>query len=171
MELPMPPCPVAELETIYPELAPQLERIVVRNLGVPAALLEEACQVAWGELALRRREVAPGSELGWLATTATRVALRHLRAARHQVSLDDEEQREHLVRIGAVAPGPERTAELRARLAAVQQLPVRQRRMVWMQGLGYGYDEIAARTGDSRRTVERQLLRAKGHLRVVHESM
>jgi RNA polymerase sigma factor (sigma-70 family) len=107
--------------------------------------------------------VAPGSELGWLATTATRVALRHLRAARRQVSLDDG----HLLRIGAVAPGPEQTVELRTRLAAVQQLPVRQRRMVWMHGLGFGYDEIAARTGDSRRTVERQLLRAKRHLRVV----
>jgi RNA polymerase sigma factor (sigma-70 family) len=116
---------------------------------------------------MHRPDVAPGSELGWLATTATRVALRHLRAARRQVSLDDQEQRAHLVRIGAIAPGPERTVELRTRLAAVQQLPVRQRRMVWMHGLGYGYDEIAARTGDSRRTVERQLLRAKRHLRTV----
>jgi RNA polymerase sigma factor (sigma-70 family) len=163
----MPLCPVAALETLYPELAPQLERIVVRNLGTSAGVVEEACQVAWGELALHRRKVTPGCELGWLVTVATRVALRKLRAARRQVSLDDAEQRQHLVRIGAVTPGPERTVELRARLASVQQLPVRQRRMVWMQGLGYGYDEIAQRTGDSRRTVERQLLRAKRHLRVV----
>jgi RNA polymerase sigma factor (sigma-70 family) len=156
-----------EFETIYPQLAPQLERIVVRNLGLTTAVLEEACQVAWGELALRRSEVAQGHELPWLATTAMRAALRLLRAGRREISLDDAEQHERLVEIGAVAPGPESALEARARLAAVEQLPVRQRRMVLMQGFGYAYEEIAERTGSSRRTVERQLLRARQQLRLV----
>jgi RNA polymerase sigma factor (sigma-70 family) len=163
----MPLRRIDELETIYPQLAPQLERIVVRNLGLPTAVLEEACQVAWGELALRRSAVAQGHELPWLATTAMRAALRLLRAGRRELSLDDAERREHLVEIGAVTPGPESTVEARARLAAVEQLPVRQRRMVLMQGFGYGYAEIAERTGSSRRTVERQLLRARQQLRIV----
>ncbi len=154
------------LETIYPQLAPQLEKIVVRNLGLTDAVLEEACQVAWGKLALRRSEIAPGHELGWLATTAIRAALCLMRAGRGEVSLDDE-QHDRLVELGAVAPGPESAIEARARLAAVLQLPVRQRRMVLMHGFGFGYEEIAERTGDSRRTVERQLRRAREHLRVL----
>ena len=36
-----------------------------------------------------------------------------------------------------------------------------------MHGFGFGYEEIAERTGDSRRTVERQLRRAREHLRVL----
>ena len=160
-------CRIDELATIYPRLKPQLERIVTRNLAVSDAVLEEACQIAWGQLVSRCSEVTPGRELGWLATTAMRAALGLLRGSRNQVSLDDEELGEHLAEIGVVAPGPEATIELRSRLAAVHDLPVRQRRMVLMHGFGYDYAEIAARTGDSRRTVERQLLRAKQHLRVV----
>lgn len=154
-----------ELEAIYPRLAPQLEKIVVSNLGLSDTVLEEACQVAWGQLALRRSEVAAGHELGWLATTAIRAALRLTRTGRGEVSLDDEDQHERLAKLGAVAPGPESAIEVRARLAAVLQLPVRQRRMLLMRGFGYCYSEIADRTGDSRRTVERQLHRARQNLR------
>jgi RNA polymerase sigma factor (sigma-70 family) len=154
------------LETIYPELAPQLEKIVVSNLGLTDAILEEACQVAWGKLALRRSEVEPGHELGWLATTAIRAALQLMRAGRGEVSLDDG-QHQRLVELGAVAPGPEFATEAHDRLAAVLQLPVRQRRMVLMHGFGFGYEEIAERTGDSRRTVERQLRRARERLGVL----
>ena len=32
---------------------------------------------------------------------------------------------------------------------------------MWLQGFGLSYSEIAAYTGDTRRTVERQLMRAK----------
>jgi RNA polymerase sigma factor (sigma-70 family) len=162
----MPLRRIGELETIYSELAPQLEKIVMCNLGLSDAVLEEACQFAWGQLALRRPQVVPGHELGWLTTTAIRAALRLVRAGRGDVSLDDEEQHQHLAELGAVAPGPESAIEVRDRLAAVLQLPVRQRRMLLMHGFGYGYREIADQTGDSRRTVERQLHRARQHLRV-----
>ena len=158
-------CRSDDLEVIYPRLSGELERILVTNMHLPAAVLEEACQAAWTQFALRRSEVTRGRELGWLATTATREALKLLRASRREVSLDEEEHRQHLVAIGAVVPGPESSVELRARLAAVGELPVRQRRIVLMHGFGYDYEEIAERTGDSRRTVERQLLRAKRHLR------
>jgi len=161
----MPRFRIDELDTIYPRLAPQLEKIVVCKVGLPNAVLEEACQVAWGQLALRRPEVAPGHELPWLATTAIRAARRLMHAGRDDLSLDDEEQQEHLIELGAVVPGPESAVEVRGRLAAVLELPARQRRMVLMHGAGYGYVEIAERTGDSLRTVERQLLRAKQQLR------
>jgi DNA-directed RNA polymerase specialized sigma24 family protein len=54
--------------------------------------------------------------------------------------------------------------ELRDRLAELRQLPERQQRLVWMHAAGLTYLEMAERTGDTRRTVERQLLRAKGRL-------
>lgn len=148
-----------DLEALYPRLSQDLVRIVVSNVSLSDEVLEEACQTAWAQLAARRAEVTPGRELGWLATTAMRAALRLLRASRCEVSLDDPECR------ALVAPGPECSVEVCARLAAVSELPTRQRRMVLMHGFGYGYEEIARHTGDSRRTVERQLLRAKSRLR------
>ncbi len=63
------------------------------------------------------------------------------------------------------APGPDEVVEMRERLAEVRALPVRQQRIVWLQGAGFDYREIGARTGDTRRTVERQLLRAKRKLK------
>jgi RNA polymerase sigma factor (sigma-70 family) len=49
-------------------------------------------------------------------------------------------------------------------LSEVGRLPERQQRLVWMHAAGLTYVEMAGRTGESRRTVERQLLRAKGKL-------
>ena len=47
----------------------------------------------------------------------------------------------------------------------IGHLPPRQQRLVWLQGLGLTYEEMAGYTGASTRTVERQLLRAKRTLR------
>ena len=65
----------------------------------------------------------------------------------------------------AVVPGPDEVLEQRERLDSLRTLPERQQRMLWLQGLGLSYDDIAARTGCTSRTVERQLLRAKRALR------
>jgi RNA polymerase sigma factor (sigma-70 family) len=157
---PLPP----HLEMLYAELAPQLPRIVGANLTAPGELINDACQVAWGALMLTRDEILPGGELGWLSTTATREVLHQLRRLRHEVSYDDEVELEELEGRADPAPEPDRLAELRERLAEIHQLPARQQRMVWMHGFGYEYGEIADFTGDSRRTVERQLLRAKRRL-------
>jgi DNA-directed RNA polymerase specialized sigma24 family protein len=64
----------------------------------------------------------------------------------------------------ASAAEPDRVLELSEKLAEVRALPLRQQRIVWLQGLGYEYTEIAAVTGESRRTVERQLSRARQRL-------
>ena len=50
---------------------------------------------------------------------------------------------------------------------ASQNLPERQQRLVWLQGLGLSYTEMAAHEGATPRTVERQLMRAKKRLREV----
>jgi DNA-directed RNA polymerase specialized sigma24 family protein len=50
------------------------------------------------------------------------------------------------------------------RLRALDRLPERRRRLIWLQGLGFSYAEMAGVTGDSPRTVERQLRRARQEL-------
>jgi DNA-binding CsgD family transcriptional regulator len=57
--------------------------------------------------------------------------------------------------------GPERLVEARERLALLDGVPERGRRALWLQAAGLSYEEMAAYTGDSERTVERQLMRAK----------
>ena len=152
------------LEALYVELQPQLVRILTANLQAPEWVIDEACQAAWGSLLLHGPEVAAGLELGWLSTTATRAALRMLRRERFS---DPHEELPDPVRLDdhrAVEPDPERAIELRERLAEVRRLPLRQQRLIMLHGFGYEYDEIAAVTGDTRRTVARQLTRARRRL-------
>jgi DNA-directed RNA polymerase specialized sigma24 family protein len=60
---------------------------------------------------------------------------------------------------------PDELVEQRQRLADISRLPARQQRLVWLQGVGFSYDEMAEREGCTPRTVERQLLRAKRTMR------
>lgn len=155
-----------DYDSAYRLLAPRLERIVARNVVAPGPLIEEACQFAWSRLVAADPAVAPGATLGWLTTTATREAIRARRAQRRELPLIAEHGVGEVIELPAPGPGPDRVVEMREQLAQIHRLPARQRRMLWLQGLGYGYDEIAAQTGDTRRTVERQLLRAKHTLRM-----
>jgi DNA-directed RNA polymerase specialized sigma24 family protein len=152
------------LADLYADLAPQLERIVNANVRAPGTLLEEACQTAWTWLVAERDSLTPGTELGWLATTATREALRLVRAQRRDLSLEQEQETEGQLLELVFEPGPERVVEMRERLAEVRQLPLRQQRLVMLQGFGYRYSEILAVTGDSCRTIDRQLVRARRQL-------
>lgn len=153
------------LETAYAELAPKLQRSVGRNVRAPDWLIEEACQIAWSRWLVYQDQVAPGSMSGWLTTTATREALRLLKLQSRHVSLDAPSPPEgHVIELPVRSPGPEQLVELRDRLAEVRRLPVRQQAAVWMQSFGYDYREIAARTGSTRRTVERQLKQAREQL-------
>ncbi|HEX4279439.1 MAG TPA: sigma factor-like helix-turn-helix DNA-binding protein, partial [Solirubrobacteraceae bacterium] len=65
----------------------------------------------------------------------------------------------------ARTPTPEKLFEQRQRLNDVSLLPVRQQRLLWLHAFGLTYVEIAAHEHCSRRTVERQLLRARARLR------
>lgn len=149
-------------ETTFAELAPRLQRIVARNVRAPEPLIEDACQIAWSRWVTHRDRVAPGSVLGWLTTTATREALRLLRSeSRHVPFSEQPGSGGQIINLPVRAPSLEQVVELRERLAEVRRLPVRQQTALWMQGLGYDYREIAAQTGATRRTVERNLLRAR----------
>lgn len=152
----------SDLSAAFTHLAPRLQRAVSRNVRGPESLIEEACQIAWSRWLVRQDDIAPGSMLGWLITTATREALHLLRQQARHVSLEARSEHEgQVVELPARTPGPEQVAEFHDRLAEVRRLPERQQTVVWMQGFGYQYREIAARTGTTRRSVERQLLRAR----------
>jgi RNA polymerase sigma factor (sigma-70 family) len=152
------------MDVLYSELQPQLVRILATNLQAPEWVIEDACQTAWGSLLIHGEAVVAGSELGWLSTTATRAALRLLRRDRLAAPLEAAVEPVRLDDYRTAEPGPEDRLELRERLAEIRRLPVRQQRLVLLQGMGYDYVEIAAVTGDSRRTVARQLTRARQRL-------
>ena len=146
----------------YLELDRRLREIVTFNVRAPAPLVEDACQTAWLHLTRRRDDLAPRAVLPWLVTTATREALRLVRRAERELSLDVLTDPRPLA---SSAPGPEAVAELRSRLSELGALNRRQQRLIWLQGLGFSYAEMAGREGDTLRTIERQVLRARGVLR------
>lgn len=148
--------------TLYAAHSARLRRIVGSGIRTQEAVIEDACQVAWSRLIPRVSTVNPEATLSWLVTTASREAVKLTRRARRDVSLeallDDEAEL-------PVVAGPEETLALRERLNGVSRLPGRQQQLVWLAGLGLSYEEMADYTDSTRRTVERQLLRAKQALR------
>lgn len=151
-----------QLEAIYADADRRLRQIVAFNVRAPQTVIEDACQTAWLRFTGRRDDIPPRALLPWLATTATREALRLVGRTQCEVSLDA--LAEAPVSADA-ARGPEAIAELRGRLVELRALTARQRRLIWLQGLGFTYDEMAAREQATLRTVERQVLRARKRLR------
>lgn len=156
--------PTSDLDELYRRLAPRLLPVVRANVRTSEAVVEDACQIAWSRLVERGEEVRREAALSWLATTAIRIAFRLARRDAHDLSLDAELEQLDELPPHCVAPDPFETVALREGLAAAGRLPERQRRLVWMQAVGFTYPEMAARTGETRRTVERQLLRGKERL-------
>ncbi len=157
---PVRTCANDELADLYATLGGRLTQIVRHDVRAPDAVIEDACQCAWSRLIDHRERVRRETVLAWLVTTAVREALRLIRRERRYVSLDDLLERSGDGVAAASAP-LEDLVERRARLDAIRALPERQRRLVWLQGLGFSYAEMAGYTGATTRTVERQLLRAK----------
>ena len=152
-----------EIAALYATQAVRVRRLVHLNVQAPDALVEDACQVAWMRLVCHRARVRRASATRWLVRVAVHEAFKLLHRGTRDLSLDE------LVDRAADAPLPapslmDELIEQRARLRAIRALPERQQRLVWLQGLGFSYAEMAGATGDSRRTVERQLLRAKSRL-------
>jgi RNA polymerase sigma factor (sigma-70 family) len=151
-----------QIADMYEALAGRLRQIVRGAVRAPEAVIDDACQAAWSRLLRRRREIRSETALAWLVTTASREALRSCRRAARELPLDElrEQQAEQLGLVVWPA-GPDEIFGFRQRLDQLRELPRRQQEAMWLQGFGLSYDEIAAYTGDTRRTVERQLMRAK----------
>ena len=150
------------LGELYGELNGSLRQIVRFNVRAPDVLVEDACQVAWIRLVRRVSEVRREAALSWLATTASREAVRMVRRADRELPLTELNEEDG--RCPAL-PTPEELVEFRSRVRSVGALPTRQQRLVWLRALGLSYTEMSGATGESTRTVHRQLVRARHHLR------
>jgi RNA polymerase sigma factor (sigma-70 family) len=151
-----------DLARLYRSLAHELERIV--GTGVPAPdVVDDACQFAWTQLICHSDRVQHEAALGWLATTAVREAFRLIRAAEREPSL---EALLHVFDESTLTVGSEERFECQERLLALGSLPPRQQRLIWLHAMGLTYAEMAIHEGATRRTVERQLLRARATVRL-----
>jgi len=142
----------------------QLRDRVRGMVNTSEANIEDACMFAWVQL-LRYELDEVDAAYSWLSTVAVREAVRLDRADRRTRPLPVDE---HGV---AIEPADTRDGpaarDMLAHAGAVIQdagLSTRQLQMISLQLWGLTYDEIAARTGDSPRTVERQILRARAKL-------
>ena len=158
-----------DVAALYRARADQLRQIVRFTVRAPDALIDDACQIAWSRLLSRWGSIRSEAAMPWLARTASREAVKLVRRSTRELSLDElGEDRcgPTQAPFGPAAPSPpDLTAEFRARLDELRALPQRQQRLLWLQGLGLSYIEMAGYTGWSTRTVERQLMRAKRSLR------
>jgi RNA polymerase sigma factor (sigma-70 family) len=154
---------VAELYATY---ARRLEQIVRLDVRAPECVVEDACQFAWSRLLHRRRHVRRATVRAWLATVAVHEAFKLLRRDDREHSLDAIMDGSAELSIRSWAAGPVELAEQRERLATLALLPERQQRFLWLRALGLSYDEVAAYSSCTPRTVERQLLNARTTLRL-----
>jgi RNA polymerase sigma factor (sigma-70 family) len=163
---------VDEVARLYREEAVRVRKLVRMQVVASPALVEDACQIAWCRLLIHRARVRRESARAWLVRVAVHEALKATRREWRERSLEALQERDGRPDRGcdgepATLPTPtliEDLVEQRARLDSVRALPDRQRRLVWLQGLGLSYREMAGETGMTRRTVERQLMRARDSL-------
>jgi RNA polymerase sigma factor (sigma-70 family) len=157
-----------EVSRLYAQSARSLRRLIGDRMRLPDDVLDDACQVAWLRYLSHHRRVARPAVLSWLLRTAAHEACRTAGRHEHEVPLDslrvagsDEEADAD----GWLGRDPtDEMVDHVARLEALRRLTPRQRRMMWLQASGLSYAEIAQATGDSPRTVERQLGRARQRL-------
>jgi RNA polymerase sigma factor (sigma-70 family) len=155
---------VGDEADLYRMLAPRVHAVVRRQISGSEQLVEDACHTAWVKFIERSEQIDRHATLTWLVRTAIRDAYKLSHREHRNLSLDAPAGAFGEPSAGAYAD-PVTHAEHRERLALTQQLRERQHRLLWLQASGLSYTEIAAGTGDSQRTVERQLLRAHSHLR------
>lgn len=145
--------------------AARLLRIVRAAVRAPDPVVEDACQFAWSRLMHNRERIQRDTALAWLAATAMHEAVKLVRRAGRDLSLEAVGEDGSHVALAA-GRGPDAVAEARERLASLTSLTQRQQQLLWLRGLGLSYEEIARRHGCTSRAVERQLQRARTKLRV-----
>jgi RNA polymerase sigma factor (sigma-70 family) len=150
---------------LYGDLSGRLEQIVRLDVHAQDVVIEDACQFAWDRLVHHRERVRREATLSWLARTAVHEAVKQARRDNRELSLDAAIERGGDAVLRLRAPAPDELIAARERLAQVELLPNRQQRLLWMQGVGLSYREMSARTGCTKRTVERQLIRARQKVR------
>lgn len=157
------PLAPGELVRLFGTFQPRLEQLVRGSVRAAGPLIEDACQVAWMGLIHHRERIGADSAPGWLVTTAIHAARRLARAEGREDSL--ELALERAPDMPCTDPGPEEVVWRRQQVLGLQLLPARQQRLVWLRALGLSVDEVASHERCTRRTVRRQLERARRTLR------
>jgi RNA polymerase sigma factor (sigma-70 family) len=148
-----------DVADLYRSLSKPLQDIVRFDVAyAPQPVIEDACQFAWIRLFHNRDRVRRETALSWLAQTAIHEAVKLLRRERRCLSLDATPP-------AVASPDIDDVIEYVDHLRAIYQLPERQQRLVWLYAAGLSYSEMASQEHCSRRTVDRQLMRAKRTLR------
>ena len=161
-----------QIAAFYACHADRLQRIVRAKVHAHAATIEDACQNAWAILVRRDDITLDERGVSWLAAVAIHEGWRlesstrdvPMGAIRSGVPVEGE-----LAEPEAAEPGPAEQALARdehaQRVADLRNLKARERRELYLQALGYGYDEIAALTGSTYTAVNRRLSEGRAHLR------
>lgn len=152
-----------DIAEYYAREAMSLQRALARAVVAPTAMIEDACSHAWYQLLHHDEiELGPGG-FWWLYVCAKREVYRLSGRARREPAGGEpiELPEEPTQAVEDVSDTVERRAEHEARLTLLDMLSERRRQMVVLQAAGFSYEEIAQVSGDSLRTVERQLLRGK----------
>lgn len=158
------------IEALYEAKAAEL-RVAVRRAvcRLPDDLIEEACAHAWCQLVDCEKVAAEEASFNWL----------YVVAIRHGYRLGNRTSREPAVGLPEDMPAltapdvwsnVERNLDRLQRRELLAQVPERKRRLAILQAAGFSYQEMARMTGDSLRTVERQLLSAKRTIRQLHRA-
>jgi RNA polymerase sigma factor (sigma-70 family) len=157
----------AEVEALYACSASLVEGHVRSGVSAPPAVVEDACQVAWTRLLDHGDRVSRDRAVAWVITTAVHEVFKLTRRGARELSLEHLAEEAGEVHVRRAAPSVEETLEPRLRLELLTALPERQQRLLWLQGVGLDYREIASRTGTTVRTVERQLAKARRRLALI----
>jgi RNA polymerase sigma factor (sigma-70 family) len=156
-----------QVAAFYAKEAAGLLRAVRHAITGPGQLIEDACSFAWTQLLLNDQVQLDAAGFGWLYTVAKREAYLLTAKARREPPLGDPHGFPGIDTAQADAADVifERLEAARERHALVRALSPRMRALVLLHAAGFSYREIAQLTGDTLRTVERQLLRGKRALR------
>jgi RNA polymerase sigma factor (sigma-70 family) len=158
---------IGDVAALYARSAAMVRGQVCSEVTASDAVIDDACQFAWIRLLHHRHRVGPERAVSWLITTALHEVFKLVRRDGHDLSLEQLLEEGGELRLNRVAPAPEETVGARLRLELLRELPERQERLIWLQGLGFGYPEMAAETDMTVRTVERQLMKARRSLRLL----
>lgn len=156
-----------QIAAFYLEKATALQRSVRRSVTGPDAMIEDACSYAWCQLLRHPSIQLDVAGFSWLYIVAKREAFRLSDRARREPALGEPHELPPTPRqlVSDVSETTERLAEMRERAELLCEISERKRDLVLLHALGYTYTEIAELTGDSPRTIERQLLRGKRAIR------
>jgi RNA polymerase sigma factor (sigma-70 family) len=146
----------------------RLPRLLRRRVKASEAVIEEACQLAWLRLVEHAAEVPAGAVLPWLFITSRNAAVKQLQREARVVSLEELFEAD-ADRVVEMRPAVGELVELRESIRAIDRLPLRQQRSVWLRAFGLSYVEAARYEACTRRTMERQLLFARQSLRALEE--